>query len=343
MTTPDFPHGMDTQKNREHPDGDSPLGIGFEDGLDDDELALRRLLHDVVQDLEPRPETLNHLRRAVPARRARRRQLLVGAAAACLLAVAAVPAALHVANTADSQNPNPANASSSRDTDTGDKTGGHDSDKPAGSVSNGKKGSGKGGKSASKPSTGATGKPDTSGTLAATAPACTSADLGNVASSAAGYFQLGNVSTGPCTVEGGGSVTFSAQGGADASRISVVDHTAGDGTSLPDSTGEPLILQQGQSFQVRFAWVAAAGGGTSGCESVSSPSPSPTTSADDTSSGTTSGDGGTTTSLDSAADESGTASIVLTYTPAAGGPAVSVTLPDACAGTVYRTGVVAAS
>ena len=48
------------------------------DGLDSDELALRRMLHHAVQQMEPRDGTLDHLRRAVPARRARKRQATVG-------------------------------------------------------------------------------------------------------------------------------------------------------------------------------------------------------------------------------------------------------------------------
>ena len=50
-----------------------------------DEVALCRLLRGAVQDLEPADGTLDHLHRAVPARRARRRQGVVGAAAAALL------------------------------------------------------------------------------------------------------------------------------------------------------------------------------------------------------------------------------------------------------------------
>ncbi len=57
-----------------------------------DEDALRRLLHESVQDLEPDPTALEHLRRAVPARQARHRQVLAGVAAAVLVGGAAVPA-----------------------------------------------------------------------------------------------------------------------------------------------------------------------------------------------------------------------------------------------------------
>lgn len=68
------------------------------DGLDSDELALRRMLHDAVQEMEPRDGSLDHLRRAVPVRRARKRQAAVGMAAAALFLGTAVPAVLHVSN-----------------------------------------------------------------------------------------------------------------------------------------------------------------------------------------------------------------------------------------------------
>ena len=73
-------------------------------------LALRRLLQGAVQDLEPSDGALDHLRRAVPARRARKRQALVGAAAAALLIGTAVPAFVHVANSSGSDSANPVNA-----------------------------------------------------------------------------------------------------------------------------------------------------------------------------------------------------------------------------------------
>ncbi|MDX6347173.1 MAG: hypothetical protein QOF84_1963 [Streptomyces sp.] len=356
MTNPDSPHGMDP-KNRAHtPDDDNALKIGYEDDLNPEELALRRLLHDAVQDIEPRSETLNHLRRAVPARRAHRRQLLVGAAAACLLAIAAVPAALHAANSADSDNPNPANASSSHDSGTNGKTGGDAASvRPNDSASGGKKGSGAGSSASSgRPGKAATSTTDPSQTLAANAPSCTAADLGNslgttgtadAGGQVSGYFQVANISSGACTVDGGGSVSFTAQGSAQSSGISVVDHASGDGTSLPDSSGEPLILKAGESFQVRFTWVPASGGGTTGCETAATPTPTPTPSdgtSSSSSSGTTTGAGGTTTSLDSASDDT-SASILLTYTPEAGGPAPVTTISNACAGTVYKTGAIAST
>ncbi|NEC73968.1 hypothetical protein G3I25_20735, partial [Streptomyces rochei] len=57
------------------------------------------MLHQAVRDVEPSDGTLEHLRRAVPARRARKRQAAVGMAAAALFIGTAVPALVHVSKT----------------------------------------------------------------------------------------------------------------------------------------------------------------------------------------------------------------------------------------------------
>ncbi|NED11681.1 hypothetical protein G3I33_09280, partial [Streptomyces sp. SID9124] len=101
---------------RDAEDGDTvgfttPAGLfGGSDpfGGDGDEDALRRMMHGVVQGLEPSEGSLDRLQRAVPARRARRRQALVGAAAAALLIGTAVPAFVHVANSEGSSTASPA-------------------------------------------------------------------------------------------------------------------------------------------------------------------------------------------------------------------------------------------
>ncbi|MFG2618944.1 hypothetical protein ACGFXC_15175 [Streptomyces sp. NPDC048507] len=61
-----------------------------------DEQGLRDLLAGAVGGLEPSEGALERLRHAVPARRARKRQALVGAAAVALLAGTVIPAALHL-------------------------------------------------------------------------------------------------------------------------------------------------------------------------------------------------------------------------------------------------------
>lgn len=348
MTTPDSPHGTDP-RNPELP-GDPVLRIDEE--LSAEELALRRLLHDAVEDIEPRHDALLHLRRAVPARRAHRRQLMVGSAAACLLALVAVPAVLHVANTAASETANPANAASAHDTGSGAWTD-NDEDKaepPVGGSGNEDGADKSSAASDTRPSRIASSSPDPSDTLAATAPLCTSADLGNPVGATgvagadgrvSGYFRVSNVSSSPCTVnDDSAAVTATPQGGADASRISVVDHTAGDGSGLPDVVSNALILTAGQAYEVEFTWVPAAGGGTTGCETTSTASPTPSAS-DDSSGGTTVA--ATATATAGSAPAAGSASILLTHTPEAGSPAVTTTIGDACAGTVYKTGAIAAA
>ncbi|WP_436843491.1 hypothetical protein [Streptomyces hundungensis] len=84
----------------------SPPAPGSTDAAD--ERALRRLLHGTVEDLKPSEGALEHLRAAVPLRRARKRQAVVGSIAAALLVATAVPAFLHVANTAGSADDLPA-------------------------------------------------------------------------------------------------------------------------------------------------------------------------------------------------------------------------------------------
>ncbi|MEU6345970.1 hypothetical protein ABZ883_34025 [Streptomyces sp. NPDC046977] len=322
--------------------------------LSPDELALRRLLRDAVQDIQPGPETLAHLRRAVPARRAHRRQLLVGTAAAGLLAVAAVPAVLHATNTAGWDDPNPVAAA-------GTPSPGASADDPATGGTKGGKPSGPATGVVADPTAGGGGKhhaPETPGghptsttsssaeDMAVSSPSCTASDLGNpsgwagaadTAGRISGYFRVANVSSTSCTVDSGGVVTATATGSADPSRISVLDHVSGDGSGLPDAGADPLVLQAGASYEIQFAWVPAAGGDSSGCAAPpSSPPPTPTGTGAPTS-GTDASDE-TSTTLDSVpADGAPAASVQLSHTPGAGSPTVTATLAGACAGTVYHT------
>ncbi|WNE97503.1 hypothetical protein PS467_20290 [Streptomyces luomodiensis] len=339
-------------------------GSGGDGSGGDDEEALRRLLHHAVEDLEPSPETLDRLRRAVPARRARRRQALVGAVATVVLGCAAVPALVHVATTSDGANDHPANAASSHRTPGadggrhGEAGGGKGSDGPSDTVEQdkGDKGKDKGKDKPSKEEEGGSGggAPDPSNTLNATSPTCsrtqlTSSGAGSVGTADAegrvyGAFRVVNTSDQTCTVEGSGSVGADAQGGADSSRIFVVDHTAGDAAAgLPDPATQPgtLILKPGQAYEVKFAWIPASGGGTSGCSTTGTPTPDPSTDAaqgapqDDPSTG----DPGSTPGGGGAPQD---ASVLVSHTPEAGDPAAaSVTIGGACAGTVYRTGLLA--
>ncbi|MFJ5150780.1 hypothetical protein ACIQCF_04205 [Streptomyces sp. NPDC088353] len=347
----------------------SPDELG-PDGLDSDELELRRMLHQAVQDFEPRDGTLDHLRRAVPARRARKRQAVVGMAAAALFVGTAIPALVHVSRTTDSD-ANTAIAgkasqaqggtSQGKGPDGGESAIGGSSGKAAGGGAEDRKDDRKGGPDAAADS-GPTGGPDSpSAPSGSDAPVCTAAQLGpatatvdapDSAGVVYGTFHVTNVSAGSCRVGGSGSVSTLAQGAADATRITVVAHTSGDAAAeLPDpSTEAPgLLLPSGSAYEVRFAWVPSqtcpsSGGGSTGGNETGGPSadPSPTQGASTTGATSTGGDGGANTQMlltDGTAD----GSVVVSHTPEAGSPSASVTVTNACAGTVYRTGVLPGS
>ncbi|MFE6777000.1 hypothetical protein [Streptomyces sp. NPDC057702] len=352
-------------------DGLAGLGGGL------DEHALRRMMRGAVGDLEPAPTALDHLRHAVPARRTRRRQALVGAAAAIVLGGAAIPALVHVTAIGDSSQSRPANAASSERTPD-PMAGGHHGE--SGPISEPKKPSKKDkeeeekaekeekkqkDKPAPRPSEAVDpALPNPSSTLAATSPTCGRDQLGDGGSSVGaanaegqvyGSFRVVNTSGDPCTVDGSGVVGATAQGAANPSEVQVVDHTVGDpATELPppSASADQLILQPGQAYEVRYAWVPTPGGGATGCAGGSSPSPTPTAEepqkspvegepatpappGDTAGPGSTGGGGGE--------EPPAPSSVVISHTPDAGDPAVAnATVPEACSGTVYHTGALAA-
>ncbi|WP_371670086.1 hypothetical protein OG985_22075 [Streptomyces sp. NBC_00289] len=335
------------------------------EGLDSDELVLRRMLHRAVLEVEPRDGTLDHLRRAVPARRARKRQALVGMAAAALFVGTAVPALLHVSNSTGADvDPSVAGQASQaqggagqgKDPDGGESSAGSSSDKAQDKTDTGKKDQDKG--KGTGTGTGSSSGSGTPATAAASTPACTSLQLGSATASSDvpdaagtvyGTFRVLNVSTTACTVTGPGTLGTSPQGAADATKISAVRHVSGDvAAGLPDPSLEvsSLLLQPGSAYEVKFAWVPSetcpADTGDSGGETGASPDPTPT---DDTGAS-----GGTTTGTDSGvssqlftADGTVDGSVTVTNTADGGGPTASTTVSDACAGTVYWTGVLTAS
>ncbi|MBH5335802.1 hypothetical protein IHE55_13760 [Streptomyces pactum] len=349
--------------------GSGPGGDpGAADDIEDiDEEALRRLLRGAVDDLEPTPGALDHLHRAVPARRRRRRQALVGAVAAVVLGGAALPTLVHVANEVSTSDDRSANAASSERTPgvQGGTHGGGGEDPVTGRPTktgekekDGKEDKEEEGKTEkekhSESPSSDPGVPNPSSTLNATSPVCTRAQLeGSGAAGPAdanghvyGSFRVVNTSATACTVDGSGAVSAVAQGSADATRINVVYHTPGDAaTQLPDTSTSPtqLILQPGQAYEVKFAWLPAADGGPSGCgTSGATPTPEPT---EDNGTGSAPQEP---PSPDEAGGEAGggteqpEASVQVIYTPAAGDPAAATTtVPNACAGTVYHTGVLA--
>ncbi|WP_093612334.1 DUF4232 domain-containing protein [Streptomyces indicus] len=325
-------------------------------GLDPDELALRRMLRGAVGGLEPSDDALDHLRRAVPARRARKRQALVGMAAAALLVGTAVPAVFHVATSpAAEDNLTSAGDSSNAPGETGTDQG-PGAEAGAGQEPGEKEKDKEKEQEKEEPGTGdtassgATAGTSPTGEVVADAPVCDASMLAQPSSSTGaahpdgsvyGSFRVANTSTANCTVGGSGSVTFAAQGAADTSKINVVDHTAGDpAAGLPAPSAEPaaVVLAPGQSYEVQFAWVPSES-----CPTTNpSPDPSPTENSGDAG-GTGDTESGVQTQL--ASGEGGTAdgSVAITHTADPGAPSVEVTIPNACAGTIYRTEALPAS
>lgn len=332
------------------------------EGFDSDELALRRLLHQAVQEVEPRDGTLDHLRKAVPARRARKRQALVGIAATVLFFGTAIPALVHVSNSTGS-NADPSIAGNSSQAQGGTSQG----KDPAGGSSTSGGASGRASQNPGGPKNDGTGKTPGRGTVSANPSAsagtsvsvCTAEQLGasnstvDAADSAGivyGTFSVTNTSGTSCTVSGPGTVGTYAIGAADSTKIAVAQHSSGDAaTGLPDPSTEvsQLVLQAGASYVVKFAWVPSETCPTSGTSTGgtttggSTPSPSPTEDAS-TSSGSTTGDTGTSTQM-LRTDGTLDGSVQVSHTAEAGSPTVTATVPNACAGTVYRTGLLAGS
>ncbi|MFJ3690171.1 hypothetical protein ACIPWB_20810 [[Kitasatospora] papulosa] len=344
-------------------------GFGGSGDEDMDEIALRRLLHGAVRDLEPSDGTLDHLHRAVPARRARRRQGVVGAAAAALLIGTAVPAFVHVANSNGSVAAHPAIAGHGEQAQggSGEEAGGEaDGGRTAGPADRQSEGSeGEAGKSAS-PSKGSepgagndgtTGRDDPPGSDAAVSKACSPDQLGIASAQAGaagsdgtvyGTFRIANVSGDACAVTSNGTVGFQAAGAADPQKITVVQHTAGDPAGgLPDPSTEPgtVFLKPTMTYEVRFAWVPSDTCPTTG----GSPSPTPTDGVGSGGGGGSEGTGGAPGTTDVAAQfgsaDEGPAdgSVAVTHTPELGAPTAETTIANACAGTIYRTGVLNAS
>ncbi|WP_437102289.1 hypothetical protein [Streptomyces sp. enrichment culture] len=362
-------HGPDgTGPERPGPVTDAPDGL---DGPDADEPDLRRLLHSAVEDIEPRGDTLEHLRRAIPARRARKRQAAVGMAAAALFIGTAIPALVHVSNSGGSD-PNTAMAGQTSQAQGGTGQGkdkgtvGKDGEKDTGSAKPkpGKepdKGAGKDRKDGHR--AGSPGGAGPSASAAAGIPACSPGRLGSASGTVnapdsagvvSGTFRVVNVSGTACTVSGPGSVTAAAQGAADPAKVVAVRHTAGDqaATALPDPSLEAasLVLEPGAAYEERFAFVPSetcpvtGGEGTDGGSGTGGPSPdpSPTQEAGATGSPTDTGTGspGVTAQL---VTEGGTAegSVAVTHTAQDGAPSATAVVPGACAGTVYYTGLLA--
>lgn len=323
------------------------------------------MLHGAVRDISPSEGTLDHLHRAVPARRARRRQAVVGAAAAALLIGTAVPAFVHVATSDGSSTARPAiaghgeQAQGGNGEEPGPEEPGRRTVQPTERESEGGKGEAAPDPSPSRgegsdPDGAVEGeKSDSPRVDYASLPVCDPGQLGVASASTDapgadgtvyGSFRIANVSGTDCTVSSNGTVGFTALGAADSQKIVVVQHAAGDAApGLPDPSQEPgtVLLKPAMAYEVRFAWVP-----TDTCPTVG-PSPSPTPSADGA--GGTEGEGPENQSgvdAQSLYEDGGTTaegSVAVTHTPESGAPTAQTEIPNACSGTIYRTGVLATS
>ncbi|MEU4350040.1 hypothetical protein [Streptomyces sp. NPDC023838] len=356
--------------------GNGTVNDPFPPGLTPDEDALRRLLHGAVDGMEPSEGALDHLRRAVPARQARKKQAVVGAAAAALLIGTAIPAFLHVANAGAASEDRPSIAGHGQQAQGGTGT--------APGVEDGERGADRpSGRTTRTPAPTGTVKPEEPGRTAVGgtvggetgpvggpvvvgSPVCDAAELGvksariskpDADGKVYGTFRVANVSTKLCQVSGAGKVDFQALGAADASRITVVDHATGDpAAGLPDPALEAtgLVLKPSAAYEVKFAWVPS--------ETCPKPQPSPDPSPSTAGGGGGGGGGGGATAGTGAG--TGTAStgaqpqlagvdpvtpgtqtdgkVAVTHVAEPGAPTAEATIPNACAGTIYRTGILAA-
>ncbi|MEV6423442.1 hypothetical protein [Streptomyces sp. NPDC051662] len=337
--------------------------------LDGDELALRRMLHGAVGDLRPSEGALDHLRKAVPTRRARKRQAVVGVAAAALLFGTAVPAFVHVANSTDAMDDRAVStghgeaaqgAAAGKGTTGGKKD---DTDGPSDKVSADEDEPDKenkpphGGAVSGSPDGGKGGSDDPDAPYeTASSPACGPGQLLVVGQTGApdaggtvyGSFRVSNVSASGCSVTGRGKVSTLATGAANPNKITVVQHTAGDPAGgLPDPSQEAaaLVLPPNGAYEVKFAWVPSETCPTTGA----SPDPSPsedgtagTTGDPGTGPGTETGGSNTETQLTT---DGGTmdGAVAVSHTAEPGAPSGQTSIPNACAGTIYKTGVLNAS
>ncbi|UNZ21820.1 hypothetical protein HC362_14590 [Streptomyces sp. 891-h] len=348
------------------------LDLFDESELSSEEEVLRGLLHNSVRGIEPPADsldrTLDHLRRAVPARRAHRRQALVGGVAAALVAVVGVPALFYGGVPGVGGDDHPLSAASThgqtRGPDAGSGgNGGKDEGEHNGGKEKGKDKGGKGGSDARpSPSGGPGDSVDPNQSLSASAPTCGSEQLGGGSAQSGvpdsngtvyGSFRVANVSGDACTVQGEGVVGASVEGGG-SGQVVVVDHTPGDpapGLGDPAAARDELVLRPGQSYVVKFAFVPSG--------SCSSPTPQGGRYEGDTSGSTGAGPddgsgdaggsdgsgGGTGTPGESDGGSGdpggGDPQVVVSHTPEGGAPAADTRVPVACgSGTVYRTGVI---
>ncbi|MFC7469134.1 hypothetical protein ACFQVA_18770 [Actinomadura keratinilytica] len=297
------------------------------------------------------------------ARRARKRQAVVGMAAAALFVGTAVPALVHV-TTSPSSDDRPSIAGHGEDVQGG--TGGEgagsgkepgagagkgDADAPGAERERDKD---KGGQSA-QPGENPDGSSLPEDARAASSPLCDATQLGSASTSTEGRgadgslygtFRVTNVSDRGCTVASSGTVSAVALGAADASKVSVVPHTPGDpatGLPSPVTAASQLVLAPGAAYEVKFAWIPSescpnTGSGGDGGTGGTTPT-DPTPPAEGSSGGTDQGATAPDVQPQLMRSDGGKAdgSVTVSHIADPGAPTTATTVPDACAGTVYHT------
>ncbi|GAA1933124.1 hypothetical protein GCM10009716_45420 [Streptomyces sodiiphilus] len=278
-----------------------------------DEEALRRLLRDAVGDLEPSRDALVRLERAVPTRRRRRRQLVLGTAASFALFAVGTPVVQYAATERGMTDESGSAVIGGRPGGEEGGTGGADggTGEPGAHASGGEAGrqdpdaSGTG--PAGTPSPDATAEageitPEDRDALAVSSPRCDRDQLGDVRAEAGpadeqgrihGTIRLANVSGDPCRIKGTDELTVTPLGDTDAADFHVVTRAEGDRATrlpTPDQYQDNLVLLPGESYQVLFAWVPSEGG-PGGCP-VHSPVPAPPDDGDTSGPGGSEGSGG---------------------------------------------------
>ncbi|WP_051966908.1 hypothetical protein [Kitasatospora mediocidica] len=256
-----------------------------------EEQMLRALLHRAVDGLQPTPDALPRIRRAVPARRARRRQAWTSAGLAAAVLAVAVPTlqSLGGLQLSDGSAAGPGTVRPSEE------RGG------SGPASKGRRplpGLPRTGAADDGDATSASTPPPIAGASALSAPGsgpsgavpaapdCAAADLGRASALVGtpdatgrryGLFTVSNVSGRACLLTDPGTLTVSGGAGP----VTVLVHTLGDpADALPDPATLPgrLLLPVAASYQLSFAWVPTAlcqpGGASSSAAPTAGPSPS---------------------------------------------------------------------
>ncbi|MFJ6047574.1 hypothetical protein [Streptomyces sp. NPDC092307] len=309
-----------------------------------------------------------------------RRAALVGAAAAVLLAGTTIPTALHLSAADGAATDHPAMAGHGSATDDRRAASPSDphqngfgsqprSTRSFGEMPSSGGGTGQPSATAGPPVGGLTAGPSGAGTSAGPAgsggsvvgsgplppvaapgvPGCGADQLGVVGSARSpetdgkvyGSFRVTNISAQGCAVSGQDTVTAAPAPGAGtgaASAVAVVGHTAGDPASglLPDpaAAAPVLVLPPNTAYEVRFAWVPSG-------ESCSQANPDAGAKAPqgDTA-GATGGTGSGTGTEPQAGATPAPAGVAVSHTPQSGAATTRATIPEACGGTVYRTGAI---